>query len=134
VLFTPNGKQLIFGKQLTDAANQRSFPKIAILSLDPPAKSPRLVDPDPRISGNVGFTGGLRITPDGKAVAYAITDKGVDNIWVQPLDSSPGHQITNFASDHIDDFHWSPDGKTLAVERSKHTDDVVLLRDSGSTQ
>jgi len=134
VLFTPNGKQLIFGKQLTDAVNQRSVPKIAILSLDPPPNAPQLVDPDPRISGNVGFTGGLRITPDGKAVAYAITDKDVDNIWVQPLDSSPGHQITNFASDHIDDFHWSPDGKTLAVERSQRTDDVVLLRDSGSTQ
>jgi eukaryotic-like serine/threonine-protein kinase len=133
VLFTPDGKQLIFGKQLTDAVNQRSVPKIAILSLDPPATSARLIDADPRISGT-GSTGGLRITPDGKAVAYAITDKGVDNIWMQPLDSSPGHQITNFTSDHIDDFHWSPDGKTLAVERSHHTDDVVLLRDSGSTQ
>jgi serine/threonine protein kinase/Tol biopolymer transport system component len=134
VLFTPDGKQLIFGVQLTDNTNQRAIPKIALLSLDPPATSPRLIDADPRISGDVGFTGGLRITPDGKAVAYAITDKGVDNIWAQPLDGSAGHQITNFASDHIDDFHWSPDGKTLAVERSHHTDDVVLLHNSGSPQ
>ncbi|MFZ0733705.1 MAG: protein kinase [Candidatus Sulfotelmatobacter sp.] len=134
VLFTADGKQLIFGAQITDAANQRAIPKIAILNLDPPATSPRLIDADPRISGNLGFTGGLRMTPDGKAVAYAITDKGVDNIWVQPLDGSAGHPITNFASDHIADFHWSPDGKTLAVERTHNTDDVVLLRNSGSGQ
>jgi len=134
IVFTPDGKQLIFGVQLTDAINQRAIPKLAILSLDPPATSPRLIDVDPRISGDIGFTGGLRITPDGKAVAYVITDKGVDNVWVQPLDGSPGHQITNFPSEHIDDFHWSPDGRTLAAERSHHTDDVVLLRDSAKTQ
>jgi eukaryotic-like serine/threonine-protein kinase len=133
VVFTPDGKQLIFGAQLTDATNQRAVPKIAMLSLDPPATSARLIDADPRISGDLGFTGGLRMTPDGKAVAYAITEKGVDNVWVQPLDGAAGRQITNFTSDHIDDFHWSPDGKTLAVERSHHTDDVVLLRNSTNT-
>jgi serine/threonine protein kinase len=129
--FTPDGKQLIFGAQITDASDQSAISKIAILSHDPPATSARLVDADPRISGNLRFTGGLRMTPDGKAVAYAITEKGVDNIWVQPLDGSAGHQITNFTSDHIDDFHWSPDGKTLAVERTQQADDVVLLRNSG---
>lgn len=134
VLFTPDGKQLIFSAQLTDATNQRAVPKIAILSLDSLATSPRLIDADPRISGDIGFVGGLRMTPDGKAVAYVITEKGVDNIWAQPLDNSAGQQITNFTSDHIDDFHWSPDGKTLAVERSHHADDVVLLRNSGKTQ
>jgi hypothetical protein len=35
----------------------------------------------------------------------------VDNLWVQPLDGSAGHQITNFASDQIDCFLWSPDGQ-----------------------
>lgn len=134
VLFTPDGKELVFGAQLTDNTNQRAVPKIAILGLDPPGTSPRLIDADPRISGDIGFTGGLRLTPDGKAVAYAITEKGVDNIWVQPLDGSAGNQITKFTSDHIGSFHWSPDGKTLAVERSHHTDDVVLLRNSGTVQ
>jgi Tol biopolymer transport system component len=133
-LFTQDGRQLIFGAQLTDVTNQRALAKIALLSLDSPATSARLIDTDPRISGDLGFTGGLRTTPDDKAVAYAITEKGVDNIWVQPLDGSAGHQITNFTSGHIVDFHWSPDAKTLAVERSQHTDDVVLLRNSGKPQ
>jgi hypothetical protein len=35
-------------------------------------------------------------TPDQKAVAYPIPENDVSNIWVQQLDGSPAHQITNF--------------------------------------
>jgi Tol biopolymer transport system component len=48
---------------------------------------------------------------------------------VQPLDGSRGHQITNFTSQHIAEFQWSPDGKTLAVARTEDASDVVLLRE-----
>jgi Tol biopolymer transport system component len=71
----------------------------------------------------------LNFTPDGKSVAYIVRDQGVDNIFVQPLDGSPGHQITNFTSEHIAEFQWSPDGKILAVARAQKTSDVVLLRE-----
>ncbi len=71
----------------------------------------------------------MNCTPDGKTVAYVIRDQGVDNIWAQPLDGSPGHQITNFTSERIADFQWSPDGKTLAVARTHDTSDVVMLRE-----
>jgi hypothetical protein len=54
----------------------------------------------------------------------------VDNVWVQPLDGSPGHQITTFKSDQISEFHWSPDSKTLAVSHQHDTADVVLLQDN----
>ena len=67
--------------------------------------------------------------PDGKSFAYSILDKGVGNIWLQPLDGSPGHQITNFTGDNIREFQWSPDGKALAVARTHNTSDVVLLRE-----
>jgi eukaryotic-like serine/threonine-protein kinase len=53
----------------------------------------------------------------------------VDNVWVQPLDGSPGHQITNFTSENIAEFGWSPDGKTLAVARNHKISDVVLLQE-----
>jgi hypothetical protein len=50
-------------------------------------------------------------------------------LWLQPLDGAKGKQITNFTSEHIFDFHWSVDGKQLALVRG-HTDaDVVLIRD-----
>ena len=71
----------------------------------------------------------IDFTPDGKSVAYVIRDKGVDNIWAQPIDGSAGHQITNFTSESINKFEWSPDGKTLAVARSHNIADVVLLRE-----
>ena len=72
----------------------------------------------------------LRFARDGKAVVYPTRDNGVDNLWLQRLDGSKGKQITDFTSEHIYDFHWSFDGKQLAMVRG-HTDaDVVLIRDS----
>jgi serine/threonine protein kinase len=71
----------------------------------------------------------VHFSRDGKGVVYPVRDKGVDNLWLQPLDGSRGKQITDFTSEHIFDFHWSPDGKQLAIVRG-HTDaDVVLIRD-----
>ena len=71
----------------------------------------------------------LHFSRDGKGVIYPVRDSGVDNLWLQPLDGSKGKQITDFTSEHIFDFHWSFDGKRLALVRG-HTDaDVVLIRD-----
>jgi len=74
--------------------------------------------------------GGVRFMPDGKAVAYAFRDKDADNLWVQPLDGSPGKQLTNFNSERIADFHWSFDGSKLGLIRGHTDSDVVLIRDS----
>ena len=72
----------------------------------------------------------IAITPDGKAVAYTIVENGVGNVWAQPLDGSPGHRLTNFTSDQIRTFQFSPDGKSLAVVRFHVVSDVLLLRDT----
>jgi serine/threonine protein kinase len=71
----------------------------------------------------------LRFSPDGKAVVYPARENGVDNLWVQPLDGSKGRQITDFTSERIYDFHWSFDGKQLAIVRGHTDSDVVLIRD-----
>ncbi|HSP61911.1 MAG TPA: hypothetical protein VLQ90_02915, partial [Pyrinomonadaceae bacterium] len=60
---------------------------------------------------------GVQFTTDGKAVAYVIRDDGVDNVWVQPLDGSAGHAVTDFKSEQIWSFSLSPNGKSLAVVR-----------------
>jgi len=71
----------------------------------------------------------LHFSRDGKSVVYATRENGVDNLWSQPLDGSAGKFITDFKSERIYDFHWSFDGKQLALVRG-HTDtDVVLIRD-----
>jgi eukaryotic-like serine/threonine-protein kinase len=72
----------------------------------------------------------LQFTPGGKSLAYAIRENGVDNVWVQPLDGSAGHPITDFKSEQIWSFTLSPDGKSLAVLRGHYDSDVVLLQES----
>ena len=99
--------------------------KVALLDLSSKESKPKLIDADERIS-----SGGLNFTPDGKAIAYPIRENGVDNIWVQPLDGSPGHPITEFDSEQIFTFRWSPDGRSLCILRGHTDSDVVLIRDS----
>jgi len=71
----------------------------------------------------------IHFSRDGKGVVYPVRNSGVDNLWFQPLDGSKGKQLTDFTSEHIFDFHWSFDGKQLALVRG-HTDaDVVLIRE-----
>ena len=39
-------------------------------------------------------------------------------------------ELTNFKSEHIEDFHWSFDGIKLGMVRGHTDSDVVLLRES----
>jgi eukaryotic-like serine/threonine-protein kinase len=118
-----DGKILAYAVDLVNVGTQEGTEKVALLNLES-RTSPHLLDVNPHISGGVQFT------PDGKAVAYPIRENGVDNLWVQPFDGSAGHQITDFASEQIDSFHWSPDGKTIALQRGHSESDVVLLQES----
>jgi Tol biopolymer transport system component len=128
---SPDGKLLAFNAELTAVDNpQSAVSKLALVSLDSSSQAaPRLLEPDRRIAGGAPFTNNLSFTPDGRSLAYIVRDQGVDNVWVQPLDGSAGHRITNFTSDNIAEFRWSPDGKSLAVARMHNTSDVVLLRE-----
>ncbi len=130
---SPDGKRLIFNADVSlPDSPQTASSKLAVVTLDSVSPSPPLLlQPDPRMArgGGTGFTNPMAFTPDGKYVAYIVRDQGVDNIFVQSLDGSPGHQITNFTSQHIAEFQWSPDGKTLAVTRAQETSDVVLLQE-----
>ena len=122
-VLSADGKTLAYMVEVVDPTSQNGEQKLALLDLG--SSAPRLLKADARVA-----RGGLQFTPDGKNVAYPIQEKGVDNIWIQPLDGSPGHQITNFTSEQITSFHWSPDGKSLGVLRNHSESDVVLLQES----
>ena len=78
---------------------------------------------------NVIFGSLVRWTPDGRALAYITDRDGISNIWIQPLDGSPPKQLTDFKSDAIFWFDWTPDGRQLGVTRGAVTSDVVMIKD-----
>jgi eukaryotic-like serine/threonine-protein kinase len=130
---SPDGKTLVLDANISSQEAQGALSRLAVvdLSASVPAKT-RLLEPQRRATGGPtggNFTNQMAFSPDGKAIAYATDDKGVGNIWLQPLDGSPGRALTNFGSDQIVEFRWSPDGKSLAVTRAHSMSDVVLLRE-----
>jgi serine/threonine protein kinase len=120
---SPDGKSLAF---LVDFQEPNTVYKIAVVPLDAGSlPRVRFFDPQPDVSD------GPRFTPDGKAFVYPIK-RDVGNLWLQSLDGSPGRQITNFKTDQIWWFRWSPDGKRIGVLSHREEADVVLLRDSST--
>ena len=81
-------------------------------------------DIDPRASSPMGFA------PDGKSIVYTVREKGVGNLWMQPLDGSAPHPLTHFTSEEIDKFLFSKDGTKIAIERGHNESDAVILRDT----
>jgi Tol biopolymer transport system component len=133
---SPDGKTMALYAPQGDPNTRTYTSKIALLTMDADGKTLRkIITTDPRCG--LGFSepgpsswNTFHFTPDGKGIALLIEEKGVDNIWVQPIDGSAGHQITHFDSQQIQDFRWSPDGKHLAVIRNDYSGDVILLHDS----
>jgi hypothetical protein len=72
---------------------------------------------------------GIRLSPTGPDFDPK-RENGVDNVWVQPLDGSAGHAITDFQTEQIWSMSFSPDGKSLAVLRGHYDSDVVLLQEA----
>jgi Tol biopolymer transport system component len=121
---SPDGKLLAFF--YVKVGTVPPVRKIALVSLDVGSKSQiKVVNPDPRAVGMPEFT------RNGTVVVYIIRENGTDNLWLQPLNGALGRQITNFLTDSIAQFQFSPDGKKLAILRGHTDSDVVLFRDSG---
>ncbi len=121
--FSRDGKTLVFVDSKLTATESKQYLVFLDVSVEPPQS--RLVEADPRLASSAGYT------PDGKAVVYRISENGVQNLWMQPLDGSRGRQITNFQKDAIQHFEFSPDGKTLGVLMAHGESDVVLFKDEG---
>ena len=118
---SPDGKDLAFQTQPSPGA------PVVIKILDFQTLQPLKIFPrDPRATGEI------RYTTDGKYIGYPIRDKGLYALWLSPIDGSPGRTATDFAPDFIPDFHWSPDGKKLALIRAHNDSDVVLLHQTAA--
>jgi Tol biopolymer transport system component len=70
---------------------------------------------------------GLAFLPSGKAVVYLVREKGVDNLWIQPLDGAARRQLTHFTAERIAGYAFSKDGAQLGIKRGHLESDAVLL-------
>jgi hypothetical protein len=66
-------------------------------------------------------------TPDGRALLYRVRTNKVANLWRQPLAGGTPAPITDFRTDDLFDFGFSPDFKRIALARGKETSDLVLI-------
>lgn len=71
----------------------------------------------------------FRWTPDSRALTYVLTNRGVANIWAQPIDGGPARQLTNFKNDLMFNFAWVANGKDMVLARGNAISDVVLIHD-----
>jgi eukaryotic-like serine/threonine-protein kinase len=133
---SPDGSMLAEYSEAEASDSGGTRKQINLVNLKSPTQPSRTIDLEPGVAlafheVGPGTNAGLRFTPDGKAVAFVLADKGIENIWAQPLDGGKRRKLTNFDSRQIQDFSWSRDGKQLVVLRNEYTDDVILLRDTG---
>ena len=133
---SPDGKMLAIFTQLLNPESKTYSNRIVLDGLD---SGVRNLDLNPALKAVFRTQGppdsaGFRFSPDGKSIAFVIDEAGVDNIWLQPVDGSKGHKLTNFNdAERIQDFRWSPDGKSLAMLRFSSVSDVIVLRDTGNS-
>ena len=126
-----DGKSIGYVVDVADPVTHDATSEFAIASLDG-SSQPRILELDPRFVGSQNLIPSVQLVPDTNVLAYSIRENGAENLWLQPLDGSPGRQLTHFNFEKITDFRWSPDGKTLAVIREHDIADVVLLREGNS--
>lgn len=153
-VITPDGKNVVYGSLLgtmvvpIEGGTPKPIPQLSGegFALSPDGKSVAIVSrqEDQKLVLNVcdfpmcasrrtltmpsSVPASVRWTPDGQGIAYVDGDTQT-NLWVQPLDGAPAHQLTHFTDGRtIPSFAWSRDGKRLAVARETVTNDIVLFK------
>jgi len=120
---SPDGRQ-IAAFYFTDPA---AAPKLALLPAEGGAPTQVIDLPN---GANAGP--GLGWMADGRSIIFAVLEKGVTNLWVQPLGPpqgkpAPPRQWTHFSANSVNGFAISPDGKQVALARDGSTTDIVLI-------
>ncbi|MGA3300975.1 MAG: protein kinase [Candidatus Acidiferrales bacterium] len=124
---SPDNKTIAFLSTVElPGAGLTNVQKIVLVALDAgPNPEVRRLDVNPHVAAGPHFT------PDGKSVVYTIRENGVSNLWQQPIEGGPGHQITNFTKqEFIQAWSFSPDGQSLGMIRSHVESDAVLLHEN----
>jgi len=60
-------------------------------------------------------------------LSFIKNENGYSNIWSYDLDTGASKQLTNFNSDRIYAYAWSPDFKQVACQRGTNISDVTMI-------
>jgi serine/threonine protein kinase len=69
----------------------------------------------------------VQYMPGGRELSYVKNVDGYSNIWSYDLDTGAAKQLTNFNSDQIYAYAWSPDFKQVACQRGTAISDVTII-------
>jgi eukaryotic-like serine/threonine-protein kinase len=136
ILVSPDGKYLaMFLYELTEGASPEHpnqvvvYPATPFGGPDAAAKPVFRFDIPPAADFNVAnpLFVNWRWTRDSKALAYLDTKNGATNVWIQPIAGGPPKQLTNFTSERMMSFDFSPDGTQIIYSRGHFSSDAVRI-------
>jgi len=69
----------------------------------------------------------VRWLENSRQMSYVDNQNGYSNIWSYDLDTGARKQLTNFNSEQIYAYAWSPDYKQIACQRGTKSSDVTII-------
>jgi eukaryotic-like serine/threonine-protein kinase len=123
---SPDGRQVA----ALYSADPAAAPKLAITPVE--GGAPTQVIDLPNDFNSSSPPNNLAWTADGRSVIFPVIQKGVTNLWIQPLATpqgkpAPPRQWTHFSANSVTRFAISPDGKQIVLARGASTTDIVLV-------
>jgi Tol biopolymer transport system component len=115
---SPDGKQIA----AVHKKNESSKSELALWNPDD-ASSMRFL----KLIDGAQLPGAIRWSKDGKSIVYVVNQKGVGNIWRQPLDGGKPEQLTHFPSSRLFYFAFSADEKEVTCARGQVEGYLVLV-------
>ena len=72
----------------------------------------------------------VRFFQNNRELSFVKNEDGYSNIWIYDLKTGTSKQITNFKSDQIYAYAWSPDYKQIALLSGTKTNNVAIISNS----
>ncbi|MDQ3799971.1 MAG: hypothetical protein M3384_11000, partial [Acidobacteriota bacterium] len=120
---SPDGKTIAF--ILID----RTTAKIALMPFDGDYPT-KIFETPLMVSGKPYYSAAIHWSPDGSAVTFLKDEKGVSNVWSQPVNGKPAKKLTSFNAEEIfyfDIARGENDSPKLILARGTHASDAMLI-------
>lgn len=113
--WSPNGKEIVFTRQLRDPNDSSHAANGEIHILDLAKKEER------RLTNKPGYDSGARFSPDGEQIAFYGEQ---DGLWDIYLIETNGQNLRNLTQDSIECYSpsWSPSGDKLVYTAGSRND------------